>query len=290
MDFNTAIGRAWADHADDARAVATRWPALRSLVTDEPQLERLIAITLHVHGEHLGEWATGATALEALRTLPAYRDESGSGQALRRSLASLALCGGATPPAMSASDQIRVHAMAASNLVGHDAGRASHTLQQALALAERSGLPDTDPMHRAIAVAAHNLACTLEEKPGRSTDERALMILAAQASRHHWESAGTWLEVERAEYRLAMSWLQAGDLAQARAHAQACLDVVDANAAPALERFFGWEALGIVARAEGDSAGHAHAVEKARAAFADLAADDQRWCRASLDKLAARGA
>ncbi|MEP7295834.1 MAG: hypothetical protein ABI702_06565 [Burkholderiales bacterium] len=290
MDFDTAIAKAWNDHADDARGVAERLPALQPLVTTEPQLERLIAITHHVHGEHLGEWAGGATALEALRGLPAYREDSGSGQALRRSLASLALSGGTAPPAMSASDEIRVHAMAASNLVAHDVARASQMLRQTLALAERSGLADTDPMHRAIAVAGHNLACTLEEKPDRSTDERALMTLAAQASRHHWERAGTWLEVERAEYRLAMSWLQAGDLAQARAHAQACLDIVDANAGAALERFFGWEALGVVARAAGDRAEHASAVEKARAAFAELAADDQGWCRASLDKLAAAGA
>ena len=290
MDFDTAIAKAWNDHAEDARGVAARLPALQPLVTAEAQLERLIAITHHVHGEHLGEWAAGATALNALRALPVYRDESGAGQALRRSLASLALCGGATPPEMSASDRIRVHAMAASNLAAHDAERASQTLQQALALAECSGLPDTDPMHRAIAVAGHNLACTLEEKAGRSADERALMILAARASRHHWERAGTWLEVERAEYRLAMSWLQAGDFVEARAHAQSCLDIVDANAGAALERFFGWEALGVVARAAGHRAEHAQAVERARAAFAELAADDQGWCRASLDNLAAAGA
>ena len=113
------------------------------------------------------------------------------------------------------------------------------------------------------------------------------MIHAAQAARHHWERAGTWLEVERAEYRLAMSWLQAGDLAQARRHAQQCLEIVDANQGAALERFFGWVALGVVARAAGDAAGHAHAVERARADFAALSADDQGWCRAELDKLAA---
>jgi Tfp pilus assembly protein PilF len=287
MDFDTAINKAWDDHAADARGVAARLPTLQALVTEESQLERLIALTHHVHGEHLGEWAAGATALEALRALPAYRDASGSGQSMRRSLASLALCGGATPPAMSTSDQIRVHALAASNLAPRDAERASHTLQQALTLAEGSDLPDTDPMHRAIAVAAHNLACTLEEKPARSGDERALMILAAQASRHHWELAGTWLEVERAEYRLAMSWLQAGDFALARQHAQTCLEIVDANGGVALERLFGWQALGLVERAAGDAVGHARAVDMARTAFAQLSTEDQGWCAETIEKMAA---
>ena len=176
--------------------------------------------------------------------------------------------------------------MAAENLCSHDPVAASRQLTRALALAEDSALPVADPMHRALAVASHNLACTLEDKVDRSTDERPLMILSAQASRQHWEHAGTWLEVERAEYRLAMTWLQAGDLAQARQHAQSCLAIVAANDAPALERFFGHESLGVIERAAGNATGHARALEDARKAFAELSEDDQGWCQASLDKLA----
>jgi hypothetical protein len=142
-------------------------------------------------------------------------------------------------------------------------------------------------MHRALAVTGHNIACTLEEKAERNGDERDLMILAAQTSRRHWAIAGTWLETERAEYRLANTWLQAGDLTRAREHAQACLEIVAAHDGAALERFFGWEALGLVERAAGNSAGHAQALVHARAAFAELAESDKAWCAASLDKLAA---
>ncbi len=289
MEFDDAIRQAWADHADHAAEVATRWPALRALITDEPQLERLIGLTLHVHGTHLGDWVGGREALEALRSVPAYRDDSTSGQGLSRALASLALAAGsASPtPSASASDQIRIRAMAADALVERDTARASELLREALAIESGSALPDADPMHRALAVIGHNLACTLGDKAQRSADERALMLLAAQVSRTHWARAGTWLEVERAEYRLAMSWLGAGDPARARVHAQACLDIVAANEGAALERFFGWEALGAAARAAGDPAAHADAVANARAAFAELSTDDQGWCRDSLDKLAA---
>ena len=176
--------------------------------------------------------------------------------------------------------------MVVENLAAHAPARALGLLRETLDAARLSGLPDNDPMHRAVAVASHNLACTLEETADRSADERALMILAAQTSREHWERAGTWLEVERAEYRLAMTWLQAGDPAQARQHAQACLDIVAANDGPALERLFGWEALGLVERAAGHTADHADALAMARAAFAELSADDQGWCADSIAKLA----
>jgi hypothetical protein len=289
MDFDTRIGQAWTDHAGDSPAVAAQLPELAALAVTEPQLERVIGLAMHVHGVHLADWAGGRAALEDLQRHPAYRDAAASGQSVRRGLAALALSAdaGAQPQGLSASDSVRVHAMAAENLLDHDAARSAALYHQALALAERSALPDADAMHRTLGAVSNALACTLEEKPGRSADERALMIRAAQAARHHWERAGTWMNVERAEYRLAMTWLQAGDLAQARTHAQRCLEIVAENDGPALEQLFGWEALGLVERAAGNATGHARALAKARAAFDALSPEDQGWCRASVDKLAA---
>ena len=131
-----------------------------------------------------------------------------------------------------------------------------------------------------------------KRSPGASADEVALIILAAQTGRRFWGQAGGWLETERAEYRLAMTWLQAGDGAQARHHAQACLDIVQKEAAPALERFFAHEAMALVARAANgaDAVDTVAAVAQARAALAELDEDDRGWCRPSLDKLAARAA
>ena len=53
----------------------------------------------------------------------------------------------------------------------------------------------------------------------------------------------------------------------------------------ALERFFGWEALGVVERAAGNTTGHQQALAQARESFAELAESDRGWCQASLDKL-----
>ena len=103
-------------------------------------------------------------------------------------------------------------------------------------------------MNRAMAVAGHNLAASLEEKSVLSADEIALMLMAAKASRTYWERAGTWLQVERAEYQLATTFLKSGDLVQAEFHARECGRVVTENNAPALEQFFAAEALARVMR------------------------------------------
>lgn len=289
MDFKTFIDQAWHDHATDAAAVARRLDDGIVLVGDEAQLNQLMNLAHHVCGEHLGEWREGIAFIERLTALPAFAADGASGQARARSVASLRLAAGEEVgrAGLSPSDRIRVAAMAASSLAEHDTTRAKRLLQDALDLARRSGLPAADPMNRALAVTGNSLASALEQKAVRSPDERALMILAAQTGRHYWALAGTWLETERAEYRLAMSWLQAGDLARAREHAQACLEIVAANDGAALERLFGWEALGRVERAAGNATGHAQALARAREAFAELDEADKSWCAPSLAQLAA---
>lgn len=289
MDFDTFIAKSWDDHATDAPAVAQRLGEGVPLVTDEAQLVRLSVLAHHVHGGHLADWRGGIAFIEGLAALPVHVREGTSGMALRRHLASLSLAGGsaAALDGLSASDRIRVCGLAAANLADHDALRAGQLLRDAADAAQRSALPASDPMNRDLAVAGNSLACALEEKATRSSDERDLMILAAQTARHYWAIAGTWLETERAEYRLSNTWRHAGDLMRAREHAQACLAIVADNDGPALERLFGWEALGLVERAAGNDTRHAEALAHARQAFAELDDSDKEWCAASVEKLAA---
>ena len=288
MDFDTFLGRAWADHAGDAAAVAARLAADGpGLVGEEAQIAPLANLVHHVYGEHLGRWAEGQALLRRLGALAACGAGGPAAAALARFEASLALCDGAADEraAMAPADRIRVNALAAANLAERDTPRAGALFGEALAEAGRAGLDGADPTNRALAVTANNLACTLEQKPGRSAAERELMIRAAEAGRHFWALAGTWLETERAEYRLAMTWLQAGDPARARRHAVSCLAIVQDHQAPALEQFFAWEARALAESAAGDAAAHADAVARARAAFAGLDAGDRSWCQASLDAL-----
>ena len=287
MSFTDFVTHAWDEHATDPAAVAQRLAAEGvALVNENAHVDPLAQLMHHVFGAHLGRWDDGLAALLALSTHPACAAGGDGALAVRRCQASLALCAGHADPRgqMNASDAIRVTALAADALAEQQPRRAKALLLEALARSDEAELPATDAAHRALAMAGNNLACTLEQKSGRSREEVELMVLAAQIGRRCWALAGGWLETERAEYRLAMTWLQAGNLATARHHAQQCLDIVELESAPALERFFAWEALAIVARAaRSDDA--EPTVAQARAAFAELAEGDRGWCQASLDKL-----
>lgn len=290
MDIDAFIAQAWNDHADDPTGVARRLGTQGlALLSQEAQIVPLANLGHHVWGEHLGRWSDGLELLRQLAALPLCSPGGPAAQGLQRFTASLQLCAGQADerPHLSASDRIRVGALAAACLAPHDTPRALALFEQSLAEADAAALPDSDPYTRALAVTGNNLACTLEEKDGRSADERRLMILAAQTGRRYWALAGGWLETERAEYRLAMTWLQAGDAAQARDHARRCLEIVEAQpgGAPALERFFGNEALALAERALGHPLEEAQAVAQAESAFAALDGSERGWCQASLDKL-----
>ena len=293
MDFDAWLGAAWNAHAGDAPGVAARLHEGAALMATAAHWLALAHLAHHLHGEHLGHWAAGRDSIGQLASAPVYVDAGPSGQARRRYLASLALSGGAAEAAdgLGLSDRIRAVAMAAANVAQNDAApdaaRAAALWSQAIELAATSGLPATDPMHRTLAATGNNLACVLEQTPARTPHETALMLHAAQAACDHWALAGTWLEVERAEYRLAMSWLQAGDPARAGAHAQACLDGIAGHDGPAFERYFGWQAMARARIASGsaDAVDARAAIDNARTAFAALAPDERASCAASLDAL-----
>lgn len=282
--LDSFLDRAWSEHADRPAAVAARLEEAIVLVQDDAGVARLAALGHHVLGEHLARWADGLAFLTALAARGAHAADGAA--ALARCRASLALCGGLGDgrARLSDSDACRVTAMAAGNLCAVDAARAAALLEDAVARAEP--IADADPAVRVVAANANNIAATLHDLTAPAPPQRELMIRAAQIARTHWQRAGTWREVERAEYRLALSWLVAGDPARARQHAEDCAAIVGENGNEPLELFFAAEVLARAAQALGDERAHADALATAQSAFAALAAADQAWCRATLDKIA----
>ena len=288
MDFDTFMAQAWADHAADAEGVAKRLSEQAvALLSSESQLVQLMNLNHHVWGAHLHDAARGSASFDSLMASAYFVAHGESDSMADRCMASLSLTEFAdfSLAALTPSDQIRVQAMAAANLADLDAARGMQLLQAALNQVKQSNLPVADPMNRAMAVAGHNLAASLEEKSVLSADEIALMLMAAKASRTYWERAGTWLQVERAEYQLAATFLKSGDLAQAEFHARECGRIVTENSAPALEQFFAAVALASVMRAAKNEAAFNAANHQAQTAFGELADDDRAWCEASLKKL-----
>jgi hypothetical protein len=279
------LAQGWADHAERADAVAARLPQAIGRVADDDGAVRLAALAHHVLGEHLGRWREG---LDFLAALAAHgRHGPGGAAALARQRASLRLSGalGDDRPGMNEGDRCRVAASAAANLAVRDAPRAGTLLDEAAASAV--ALADDDPGVRAVAAAGNNIAATLRDiAETLDATQRRLMLHAAALARSHWQRAGTWLEMERAEYRLAVSHVAAGDAARGLQHADLCEAMVRHNGAEPFELFYAAEAQALAAQALSDRPRLAAALASARAAYDVLPPDAQQECRPALDKLA----
>jgi len=301
MELGEFTKKAWEDHAEHMQAVADRLGEGLALATEMAQLPALAGLIVHVRGEHLGQWEEGIADLRALTEHAVFDGETEAGRSIYRSLAILHRCQGDTAAFESVlkrgrslgdqpieSDHARVYAIIASTLTGQDRiEEAMAALETALELASY-GPVKGDPVALALAVTGNNLACTLEEKADRNAEEVALMVLAAETGRRFWEIAGDWKNVERAEYRLSMSQLAAGNAESALDHAQDCLGICAENDAPALELFFAHEALALARQAEGNPVA-AQAAQARCAALLDEQDEDMKsYCKAALDQLNAR--
>lgn len=300
MEIDAFIGNAWRDHATDAEGVFARLSEGIPLATEGKHLAALAALIVHVAGEHLGRWGEGIELLRALEELPCFESGSPEAKSVLRSEAILHRCagdqaaeerclhaglsGGDIP---EASDRIRVLAVAASAMAGQKRiDRAARDFAMALDLAASYAMGPGDPAARALAVTGNNLACEMETRDAPSAAERDLMLRAAFAGRDYWRIAGGWMEEERAEYRLAMSHVKAGDPATALAHARRCMEIVEANGADPFERFFAHEAIARSRLAAGDPAAaraDRNGMDRALGSIADPSL--RAYCAGELEKL-----
>jgi hypothetical protein len=288
MTFEQFIAAAWDEHAERPQQVAERLAASIDRVDDAARVEPFARLVVHVFGEHLGQWQRGIALLEALRSSASGEAGAAANAALARGIAVLRLAGGAGETALEpldVEDRIRVLATASSAFVAHDeVERAIAAYAGALALAA-PGLPAPSPALTALAVGGNNLAAALEERPQRSAEETAAMVGAAASALKYWRLAGSWLEEERAEYRLARSLLQAGRCAEAQAAARRCIEVCLRNAAPPFELFFAHAVLALGLRAGGAATAAEAAREEALRQYRLVAAAEQAWCAAELKEL-----
>lgn len=283
--LDTFVDQCWDDHAGDPKGVAERLSEGIKLVNDGDGMARLAMLSHHVFGEHLGQWDEGLRTLEALAAVR-IDDDSGRGS-LARCRVSLRLCSGTTDERhyLSKGDACRATVMAACSLAPHDALRSWSLLREAVDSARN--LSEDDPAVRSLASFSNNIAGTLQEKPNLSQSEVALMLGAADITRSTWERAGTWREVERAEYRISVCQHAAGNFDNALRHAILCEAIVRENGSEPLEVFFAAEAMALAAKATGRSEALATAQATAESSFAQIEPSDQTWCQPTLEKLRA---
>jgi hypothetical protein len=282
MSLDDFIAAAWNDHGDHPEEVATRLAgALERLesAADVPPFARLVT---HVYGEHLARWSAGVALLESLRGRPQWEGDTSVSGAIDRSIAVLRYAGNldATLTHLSTDDDRAHHRLSGT---GRHRWKRNRAYEEALQVAA-PGLEPGSPALRALAVGGNNLAASLEEKPDRDAVETRGMVAAAEGGLRYWRLAGTWLEEERAEYRLTRSLLQAGSHEGAVEHAPV-IDVCAANNAPPIERFFGYVVLAVAQSRSGEQAAYMAARQLALDQYAMVAPDERRWCEADLDAL-----
>jgi hypothetical protein len=287
MNFDTFIDTAWNEHADHPQEVAERLANSLAVIDAPEHIAPFVRLVTHVYGEHLGQWDRGIALVEAVRGLPSWDASASVAGAVARGVAILRYASGdhGAIASLSREDRVAVLATVSSAFLGRDdARRALASYAEATELAE-VGLPKGSPALRALAVGGNNLAAALEEKSNRDDAETRGMVAAARGGLKYWKLVGTWLEEERAEYRLARSLLQAGDAAGALESARHCVDVCAANDAPPFEEFLGYAVLAIAQRAadrpEASDASRSHALER----YERIAADERQWCAAELGEL-----
>jgi hypothetical protein len=287
-EFDAFLKAAWDDHADRPDAVADRLGVSLQLVQTAEQVARYGALVIHVFGEHLGDGTRGVAMLESLGSLRAAADSADAARAVARNIAALrhAADGPVEAAALLPEDRVCALATAASICAARsDFDRALDSYAQALRQAD-GGLPAGSPALRALAVGGNNLAAALEEKKDRDPRETAGMVEAAQGALKYWKLAGTWLEEERAEYRLARSLLQAGAALAAADSARRCVEVCERHDAPAFEQFSSHAVLALAQRAAGDPAAFEASSARARDWFEQVSKEERPWCEAELQELA----
>ena len=287
MTFDAFMEQAWSDHGEHPAEVAARLEGCIEDVGAPAEAQALARLGIHVMGEHLGEWMRGMRWLDALAVHAAPFSDEALERSLARGRATLRLAAGDATAALGLvrDDAAAAYAAAAAAVAGRaDFRRALDALEHARTLAS-AGLAPGSPAVRALAVAGNNVSAALEEKGDRDPAETAGMVAAAHTGLRYWRQAGTWLEHERAEYRLASSLLCAQDAAGAAAAARRCLALCAAHDAPALECFFGQEVLARACFAAGDASCGMAARSRAQSAYAALPDEERASAEAALRAL-----
>ena len=287
MNFDQMIEQAWDDHADHTLAVADRLAAAAPTIAAQAHFAPFARIVTHVYGEHLGECERGVALLTSLRKLPTYSDAPEVGGIVTRSVAALRFVGGDAGAAatLGLEDRASALAAAASALTARgEFRRALDAYGEAVRLAPT--LPAGSAAFRALAIGGNNLSAALEDKDGRSASETEGMIAAARGGLAFWRMSGTWLEEERALYRLARSLLSAGQASEAALCAQQCIEVCERNDAPAFERFFASAVLARALREDSRVAEYRQVRNEALDWFDAVPDDEREWCESDLAELA----
>ena len=284
--------RSWLDqaqsqHADQPSVITAGLRTRAAQLPADADGAEAIRLAEHVWLAH----AADAAGLQAfLDALPAALGQAAStAPSVERARLALAWLAGQPVPALA--DTLRWRALQNVVLAMAAQGRSAQALgllqtDEAAALAQ-----GRSEAGKAIAATANNVASHLQDSPRGDAARDTLMLQAAALARRAWASAGGWMQVERADYRLALCHAAAGQGAEAVEHARRCLAgcVAATDQADAVEHFFAHEALLRAHHAAGNAAAAGAALQRMQALLPDITEADglRAWCARVLATLPA---
>ena len=280
--FKAWLRQSWENHADTPDAVMAELRRRAPRLPDSADGADALRLAEHLWLAHQGDTA----GLEVL--LPLVPDHAALTVQRRRTQWALDTLGGRPAAAPSAGARLRgLHSVVMVLLHRGDVAGARRMLLADEAEALSPSAADADAL-RGYAPTAHNTSNDIRSLFPREAARDALMLDAAALAYRLWSATGAWLNIERADYQLALCHATLGQGAPALRHAQACLARCEAEGADAMERFFAHEVLARARHALGD--GDAAAAHRAQmqALLADIPDDGTRaGCRETLDALPA---
>lgn len=288
MEFSEYLEKAWNEHGNNPEVTAASIESGLGLCRSADDVNGLIHLTTHLYSDHLPRFTEGERKLREIGQSEFAKGTSAE-FAVARSIAAFRICEGVIDPVndrmgLTPADLARALAIAATALSVRASERSERFLREALKLADTLDLSTADGVARSLAVTGNNTAASLEEVPTLSDQQKRLMLLAAETGRKFWEIAGTWLQVERAEVRWALSCMKALRFDEARSHARLAIEICQKNDAKPIEFFLGYEAVARIEKNEG-SAAFAPALRTAEEWFEKISPDENAWARDLLKDL-----
>ncbi|CZF82060.1 hypothetical protein GCE9029_03004 [Grimontia celer] len=241
QNFTSTLNQGWQQHESEPDSVFDSMASMLDSL-DPEQTESAMTLLLHTAIGHLSAPEKLLHLLASLNSNQSNLPSSLRAQVVADYFSTNVLC---DMSHLTTDEQHRVFTQIANEYTAlENTAQASQWLTMATeGVSERSV---SKPLARAIAITGNNLACRFEDLKYRTPEQDQQMIKAAQLALQYWRVAGGWIQEERAEYRLAMSLIKAGQYQDARTHAERCEAICIENEADDFERYFASDLLMLV--------------------------------------------
>lgn len=246
MNLDELLASGWERHATLPAEVSLELEENCALVHDARAAASFLVLSNHTMGDHLGDWPRAQALALRLAPMVPLANESPSvlmslalAQAMngrwvttQTHIADIVRLGDEDAAAVLAKFQVQLARSLAS---ANDLDSSSMLYHSALALGR---LEKGRASERSIAITSNNLATDLLDRAQRTYEQDVLMHEAADAAYEFWSRCGTWVNVERALYLLALVHNALGACALAREKAEEALALIAANGEEKVDEAF----------------------------------------------------